>query len=223
MGFDIPDVGVNAQVVHSLAKWKRLALKRYEFNPGKGLFTDMNAIRRDEEVGQPSLRLCGPVGLGKGHHAERTGDVDVSQAHRARHRAARSASTSDAARRRTSPSLTRSSDRGRVLHHHPGAGGPVSRPDPQGAGERDPSASITAVFLMQIGGKLKSGKPHDGSAPDYDDWALNGDILMWNPVLECAFEISSMGIRVDAEMPRPPAEACRLRGARRSSRSTRCF
>ena len=55
------------------------------------------------------------------------------------------------------------------------------------------------VFLMQIGGKLKSGKPHDGRAPDYDDWALNGDILMWNPVLECAFEISSMGIRVDEE------------------------
>ena len=53
------------------------------------------------------------------------------------------------------------------------------------------------VFLMQIGGKLKSGKPHDGRAPDYDDWQLNGDILMWNPVLECAFEISSMGIRVD--------------------------
>ena len=52
---------------------------------------------------------------------------------------------------------------------------------------------------MQIGGKLKSGKPHDGRAPDYDDWALNGDILMWNPVLECAFEISSMGIRVDEE------------------------
>ena len=55
------------------------------------------------------------------------------------------------------------------------------------------------VFLMQIGGKLRSGKPHDGRAPDYDDWALNGDILMWNPVLECAFEISSMGIRVDEE------------------------
>ena len=53
------------------------------------------------------------------------------------------------------------------------------------------------VFLMQIGGKLKSGKPHDGRAPDYDDWDLNGDILMWNPVLQCAFEISSMGIRVD--------------------------
>ena len=55
------------------------------------------------------------------------------------------------------------------------------------------------VFLMQIGGRLKSGKKHDGRAPDYDDWALNGDIIVWNDVLGCAFEISSMGIRVDAE------------------------
>ena len=69
VSFDIPDVHANGQVVHSLAKWKRLALKRYQFHPGKGLFTDMNAIRRGRGGGQPPLHLCGPVGLGKGHPA----------------------------------------------------------------------------------------------------------------------------------------------------------
>ena len=159
VGFDIPDVGVNAQVVHSLAKWKRLALKRYECNPGKGLFTDMNAIRRDEEVDNL--------------HSVYVDQWDWEKVITREDRDVFFITTQEL--EDLYPEKTPKERENAILREH------------------------HSVFLMQIGGKLKSGKPHDGRAPDYDDWALNGDILMWNPVLECAFEISSMGIRVDEE------------------------
>ena len=193
--FDIPDVGTEAQVVHSLAKWKRLALKRYEFNVGKGLFTDMNAIRRDEEVdnlhsvyvdqwdwekvisredrNEAYLRRTVRDIVGAVCETNDALGIAFPSLHTKLEREVFFITTQEL--EDMYPDKTPKERENTLLHEH------------------------HTVFLMQIGGKLKSGKPHDGRAPDYDDWALNGDILMWNPVLECAFEISSMGIRVDEQ------------------------
>ena len=193
VSFDIPDVGAQAQVVHSLAKWKRLALKRYDFKPGKGLFTDMNAIRRDEEVdnlhsvyvdqwdwekvitredrNEAYLRRTVRDIVGAVCETNDALGIAFPSLHTKLEREVYFITTQELEDKY--PDLTpKQRENAIVREHH-------------------------TVFLMQIGGKLRSGKPHDGRAPDYDDWALNGDILMWNPVLECAFEISSMGIRVD--------------------------
>ena len=195
VSFDIPDVGINAQVVHSLAKWKRLALKRYEFNVGKGLFTDMNAIRRDEEVdnlhsiyvdqwdwekvisredrNEAYLKRTVRDIVGAVCETNDALGIAFPSLHTKLEREVFFITTQEL--EDMYPDKTPKERENAILREHP------------------------TVFLMQIGGKLRSGKPHDGRAPDYDDWALNGDILMWNPVLECAFEISSMGIRVDEE------------------------
>ena len=195
VAFDIPDVGLNGQVVHSLAKWKRLALKRYGFHEGKGLYTDMNAIRRDEEVDNIHSIYVDQWDWEKIISREDR-NVDYLKA---------SVRAIVGAVCETAEALN------------------VAFPSLRGKLEREvyfittqeledmypdltPSERETAicrehhtVFLMQIGKTLKSGIKHDGRAPDYDDWELNGDILMWNPVLERSFEISSMGIRVDEE------------------------
>ena len=195
VAFDIPDVGLNGQVVHSLAKWKRLALKRYGFHEGKGLYTDMNAIRRDEEVDNIHSIYVDQWDWEKIISREDR-NVDYLKA---------SVRAIVGAVCETAEALN------------------VAFPSLRGKLEREvyfittqeledmypdltPSERETAicrehhtVFLMQIGKTLKSGIRHDGRAPDYDDWELNGDILMWNPVLERSFEISSMGIRVDEE------------------------
>ena len=132
--FDIAGVpGETIEVVHSLAKWKRMALYKYGFQPGEGLYTNMNAIRRDEEL--DNLHSC---------------YVDQWDWEKVIKKEERTVETLDG-----------------------------------------------CVFLMKIGDKLASGEPHDGRAPDYDDWQLNGDILFWFETLNCALEISSMGIRVD--------------------------
>ena len=195
VSFDIPDVGAEAQVVHSLAKWKRLALKRYQFNVGKGLFTDMNAIRRDEVVDNLHSVYVDQWDWEKVISRE---DRNVDYLKRTvRDIVGAVCETNDALGvafpclhtqlsrdvffittqelEDMYPDKTPKERENALLREHP------------------------TVFLMQIGGKLRSGKPHDGRAPDYDDWTLNGDILMWNAVLGCAFEVSSMGIRVDAE------------------------
>ena len=195
VAFDIPDVGLNGQVVHSLAKWKRLALKRYGFHEGKGLYTDMNAIRRDEEVDNIHSIY-----------------VDQWDWEKIISREERNVNYLKASVRSIVGAVCETAE---ALN--------VAFPSLRGKLEREvyfittqeledmypdltPSERETAicrehhtVFLMQIGKTLKSGIRHDGRAPDYDDWELNGDILMWNPVLERSFEISSMGIRVDEE------------------------
>ena len=194
VSFDIPDVGVNGQVVHSLAKWKRLALKRYGFKEGKGLFTDMDAIRRDEEVDNTHSIYVDQWDWEKVISREDRTEYYLRQTVRAI--VAAICETHDALHI-AFPSLHTKLDR------------EVYFVSTQELEDRWPDLTPKqredaicrehhTVFLMQIGGALKrSGKPHDGRAPDYDDWALNGDILFWNPVLERSFEISSMGIRVD--------------------------
>ncbi|NLU25537.1 MAG: aspartate--ammonia ligase [Clostridiales bacterium] len=192
--FDIPDVGANGQVVHSLAKWKRLALKRYEFKAGKGLFTDMNAIRRDEEVDNIHSIYVDQWDWEKVISREdRTMDY-LKQTVRAIIGAV--CETNDALQI-AFPSLHTELERDvyfitsqELEDRYPDLT-PKQREDAI-------CKEHHTVFLMQIGGALKrSGQPHDGRAPDYDDWKLNGDILLWNSVLGRSFEISSMGIRVD--------------------------
>ena len=194
-GFDIPDVNANAQVVHSLAKWKRLALKRYEFSPGKGLFTDMNAIRRDEEVDNLHSVYVDQWDWEKIITRE---DRTVDYLKRTVRDIVGAICETAEALNVAFPSLrTRlSRDVTFVTTQELEDRWPELTPKER---ENAICREHKTVFLMQIGRKLKSGKPHDGRAPDYDDWDLNGDILFWNDVLDCSFEVSSMGIRVSPE------------------------
>ena len=194
VSFDIPDVGTNGQVVHSLAKWKRLALKRYEFKLGTGLYTDMNAIRRDEVVDNLHSIYVDQWDWEKHIDHENRDVLYLKETVRDIVGCICDTAT---ALRNTFPVLTFKPDRD------------VYFITTQELEDRFPDLTPSereleicrrhhTVFLMQIGKTLKSGTKHDGRAPDYDDWELNGDILMWNPVLERNFEVSSMGIRVDA-------------------------
>lgn len=195
VSFDIPDVGTNAQVVHSLAKWKRMALYRYDIHPGKGIYTDMNAIRRDEELDNL--------------HSIYVDQWDWEKIIRREDRTL-------AFLQRTAQDIVDAicDTSERLNREFPSIGVHLSRdmasittqeledryPDLHTGSERENAflREHKTALIMQIGGKLRSGKPHDGRAPDYDDWELNGDILFWNERLGRAFEISSMGVRVDA-------------------------
>ena len=196
VSFDIPDVGTNAQVVHSLAKWKRLALKRYDFKVGKGLFTDMNAIRRDEEVDNLHSVYVDQWDWEKVISAE---DRNVAYLKRTVRDIVSAVSETSSALNVAFPSLHTKlpSEVFFITTQELEDLYPDLTPKQR---EDEICKKKGVVFLMQIGKPLKgSGKPHDGRAPDYDDWDLNGDILMWNPVLQSRFEVSSMGIRVNAE------------------------
>lgn len=198
VGFDVPDVGGESQVVHSLAKWKRLALKRYQFKVGKGLVTDMNAIRRDEVVDNIHSVYVDQWDWEKVIRRE---DRNVDYLLQTVQAIVNAIYVTNETLKIEFPQLSADLPR-RLL--------PITTqeledmfPELQTAQERE-TAFVSqnkdkAVFLMQIGAPLRSGKPHDGRAPDYDDWKLNGDILYWNKTLSQSFEVSSMGIRVDAQ------------------------
>ena len=193
--FDIPDVGVDGVVVHSLAKWKRLALKQYGFHPGKGLYTDMNAIRRDEEVDNIHSIYVDQWDWEKVITREDRTVEYLKQTVRAIVQAV--CETSEAVNV-AFPSIRQKLDRDVYILTTQEL--EDMYPDLTPKQREDAICSKHhSVFLMQIGKTLASGTKHDGRAPDYDDWELNGDILMWNPILGRAFEISSMGIRVDEE------------------------
>ena len=193
--FDVPDIGKNAQIIHSLAKWKRLALKRYKFNIGKGLFTDMDAVRRDEELDNIHSIYVDQWDWEKVIDAE---DRNVSYLKRTVRDIASAIAETSSALNVAFPSLRVKLPREvfflttqELENMYPDLT-PKQREDAI-------CRKHGVVFLMQIGKVLKSGNKHDGRAPDYDDWDLNGDLLYWNDVLGRAFEISSMGIRVDPE------------------------
>ena len=197
VSFDIPDAGRDAQVVHSLAKWKRMALYRYQFSVGEGLYTDMNAIRRDEELDNLHSVYVDQWDWEK-VIAPRDRTVDYLQ---------ETVRTIVGAIRETQGTLRSVFPQLTAL---PPLDENVSFVTTQALEDRWPEKSPReredawvkehpVTFLMGIGGALRSGTPHDGRAPDYDDWTLNGDILLWNPLLGRAFEISSMGIRVSPE------------------------
>ena len=195
--FDILHSGETAQVVQSLAKWKRLALKRYEFYPGKGIYADMNAIRRDEDeldnlhsvyVDQWDWeKIILPENRNEDYLKSTVMDIvgavcDTQTTLRAIYP---QLSVLGALERKVSfvtaqqledlwPEKTPKEREYAYVKEH------------------------GTAFVMGIGGPLRSGKPHDGRSPDYDDWTMNGDIILYNELLDCAFEISSMGIRVDS-------------------------
>ena len=195
VSFDIPDVHAEAQVVHSLAKWKRLALKRYQFNVGKGLFTDMNAIRRDEEVDNLHSVYVDQWDWEKVIARE---DRNTDYLKRTVRDIVGAVCETNDALGVAFPSLHTKLDREVFFITTQELEDMYPDKTPKER-ENEILRQHHTVFLMQIGGKLKSGKPHDGRAPDYDDWSLNCDIMFYNPVLDSALEISSMGVRVDPE------------------------
>ena len=193
--FDIPAAGRDAQVVHSLAKWKRMALHRYQFSVGEGLYTDMNAIRRDEQ----------PDNLHSVYVDQWDWEKVLAPRDRNLEYLQRTVSTIVDAICQTQTTIRAMFPQ---LSPLPGISREISFVTTQELEDRFPALTPKeredawvkdhpTTFLMQIGGALKSGSPHDGRAPDYDDWTLNGDILVWNTVLGRAFELSSIGIRVD--------------------------
>ena len=196
VAFDVPAVGSDAQVVHSLAKWKRLALKRYNFSIGGGLYTDMNAIRRDEDLDNIHSIYVDQWDWEKIITRENRNSEYLKLIVRAIVRAI--CDTNDRLHVRF-PQLRTEIDRevsfitAQALEDmYPHISDGAER-------ERAYVKDHHTACIMQIGGALRSGKPHGGRAPDYDDWNLNCDIILWNEVLQEPLEISSMGIRVDAE------------------------
>ena len=194
VSFSIKDEGCY-EIVHSLAKWKRLALRDYGFRTGEGLYTDMTAIRRDEETDNIHSVFVDQWDwekvITKSERTETTLKRTVKYIY-------------EALRHTENYIVDDYNFIGRLLPEK------ITFITSSELEERYPDKTpkereylavkeYGAIFLMQIGGALKSGKPHDGRAPDYDDWSLNGDIIVYYPVLDIALELSSMGIRVDEE------------------------
>ncbi|MBQ8429383.1 MAG: aspartate--ammonia ligase [Clostridia bacterium] len=191
--FDLKETGKDAVVVHSLAKWKRMALAAYGFSAGEGLYTDMNAIRRDEELDNL--------------HSVYTDQWDWEKI------ITRETRNADYLKKIVQGIVGAICDTLDFLKCRypqidvelPRAVAFITAQEledlyPDLSPEDRETAFVKAhktAFIMQIGDKLNSGKPHGNRAPDYDDWTLNGDILFWHETLGCAMEISSMGIRVD--------------------------
>ena len=191
--FDIPAVGGNAQVVHSLAKWKRLALHDYGFYVGNGLVADMNAIRRDEELDNLHSIYVDQWDWEKVINKEDRTEEYLEETVVTLYNAIKN--LNDYVNRLYNELKTELPNEiffitSQELEDMYPDKTPKEREDIIAREKR-------AVFIKKIGGQLKSGQKHDGRAPDYDDWELNGDIILWNDVLDRAFEISSMGIRVD--------------------------
>jgi aspartate--ammonia ligase len=191
--FDVRETGSSVQIVQSLAKWKRMALHKYGFPLGEGLYTDMNAIRRDEDMDNLHSIYVDQWDWEKViDRSERNLEM-LKDTVRGIVGAMCDTQEMLAA---AFPALTARLSRDvyfittQELDDQYPALSPKER-------ERALLQEHQTAFLMQIGGLLRSGIRHDGRAPDYDDWTLNGDILFWNDLLGCAFEVSSMGIRVD--------------------------
>lgn len=184
-----------AEIVHSLAKWKRYALKRYEFHSGEGLYTDMSAIRRDEDTDNIHSIYVDQWDWEKVISKEERNTETLQYTVRKVYAALKD--TEDYMSRRYNyieallPDDITFITSQELEDMYPG----------MNAKEREYQIAKNkgAVFISQIGKTLASGEKHDGRAPDYDDWELNGDIIVYYPVLDIALELSSMGIRVDEE------------------------
>ena len=201
--FTVKETGTKAQVVHSLAKWKRLALAEYGFPLGEGLYTDMNAIRRDEELDNLHSIY-----------------VDQWDWEKVIYQKDRTLETLKDAMRRIVTAVCGTLDF--LKWKYPQLPVELCRdisfvttqeledmyPDltPK---ERENAylKEHRTAGILQIGKVLKSGQKHDGRAPDYDDWEMNGDIMFYNDLLGCAFELSSMGVRVSPESLRAQLKA----------------
>lgn len=193
--FTMKEIGGEAEVVQSLAKWKRMALKRYDFRVGKGLYTDMSAIRRDDDADNLHSIYVDQWDWEKIITRDnRTEDflratvTSIVRAICATHLTVKASYPQLTHMTFETPFFITAQE---LADRYPDL-------TPRGRENRIVEEKKT-VFIMQIGGKLRDGSRHDGRAPDYDDWSLNGDLLMWSDVLHCAIELSSMGIRVDAD------------------------
>lgn len=210
VAFDVLDIGRDVEVVHSLAKWKRMALAKYGFTDGEGLYTDMNAIRRDETLDALHSIYVDQWDWEKIISPSARNFDTLKAAVNSIYSALLSTEAALSERFGTASVLPKRIEfmtTAQLEAEYPDLS-PKER-------ENAVTKRLGAVFLMQIGAPLKDGVPHDGRAPDYDDWQLNGDILLWDEPLSRAFEISSMGIRVDeAAMRRQLAAAgCEDRAA----------
>ena len=197
VSFELKDQGTKktAEIVQSLAKWKRYALHKYGFSEGEGIYTDMNAIRQDEVTDNIHSVY-----------------VDQWDWEKVIDRSDRNEDYLKAVVKRIVGVICNTLDE--LKYYYPQLELELNRDvafvTTQELEDRYPDLTPKqrenvfvkehgTAFIMKIGDKLKSGEPHDGRAPDYDDWALNGDILFWHETLGCALEVSSMGIRVDAK------------------------
>jgi len=193
VNFDINEIPEEVEIVQSLAKWKRNALAKYKFEAGTGLYTDMNAIRRDEDldtihsayVDQWDWEKIISESDRKISYLKKV----VKKIYKVLKKVEKKVYEKFPAIEPTLPEEISFITSQELLDKYPNMDA------------KDREYQITkeygAVFIMQIGGKLKNGEPHDGRAADYDDWKLNGDIMLYYKELDIAFEISSMGIRVD--------------------------
>lgn len=193
--FDIKEIDGIAEIVQSLAKWKRTALKKYEFGVGEGIYTDMNAVRRDDNVDNIHSILVDQWDWERVISREQRTEQYLKDT--VCHIANAVAATQEDVKKKF-PQITRtlSADVHFVYSQELEDMYPELTPKER---EAEITKKYKTVFVMQIGDKLKSGIKHDGRAPDYDDWNLNGDLLFWNDTLNEPLEISSMGIRVDSE------------------------
>lgn len=193
VSFEVPHLRKDAEIVHSLAKWKRVALKKYGFSVGRGLYTDMNAIRKDEEldnlhslyVDQWDWELI----INKEDRTMETLKKVVKSLYKVFKETEEHVHMIYPEVECVLPEEITFITTQELLDMYPN----LTAKEREDAIVREKKA----VFLMQIGKVLSNGEKHDGRSPDYDDWDLNGDILFYNPVLDNAIELSSMGIRVD--------------------------
>ena len=195
--FSLKVSGTDCEIVQSLAKWKRLALYRYGFSAGEGLYTDMNAIRRDDEMDNIHSVF---VDQWDWERVITEGERNVEFLKETAKKVAEAVFETHRRIKRLYPVLTRRLDEevyfitsGELEERYPDLT-PKER-------ERAILREHHTTFLMQIGEKLKNGLPHDGRSPDYDDWTLNGDLLFWNELLESPLELSSMGMVSKGQLP----------------------
>ena len=203
VSFPIKDMGDRrAEVVHSLAKWKRMKLAAYRIPPGHGLYTDMNAIRADEELDNIHSLY---VDQWDWERTIRPEDRTVDFLSGIVRRIYGALLATEAATHRAFPHIRPTLPREIAFVHAEELRAEYPDLSPKER-EREAARRYGAVFIRGIGGPLTDGSRHDGRAPDYDDWStptpdglsgLNGDILVWNAVLDAPLELSSMGIRVD--------------------------
>lgn len=196
VAFDVKGIGgKEVEVVHSLAKWKRMALHKYGFEVGEGLYTDMDAIRRDENLDNLHSVYVDQWDWEKIITKEERNKEELKEVVRGIYRVFKD---------------TEKYLYGEYYHFKPILPEEITFITTQELEDMYPNYTAKerenaiakkygAVFIMEIGDTLASGEKHDGRAPDYDDWHLNGDIIFWYPVLEMALELSSMGIRVDED------------------------
>ena len=202
--FTLKDIDeMKVEVVQSLAKWKRMALGKYGIEPGHGIYTDMNAIRRDEELDNLHSVYVDQWDWEKVITKEQRTEEYLKETVTTIYNAVKN--LGDYVNRLYRNIQTEiPNEIFFITTRELEAMYPDLTPK-----EREDAITKEhgAVFIMKIGGRLASGEKHDGRSPDYDDWELNGDIILWNEVLDRAFEISSMGIRVDSEAMKRQLEA----------------